>query len=134
MIVNGDLLWRRTEATTGANHYGVAVWMPNGLYVIHRQRNNYGVVETLDDFLMGFRLRGSERTPISHSSTKSLIYKFDNWFAGEFDILRNNCEQYAYRFATVYNHSPDTSRRTLFAISLIITLVIYFFYNQNPLK
>lgn len=131
MIVNGDIIWRRTEASSGANHYGIAVWMPQGLHVIHRQRANDGVVEPIDKFLMGFRLRGSESTPLTHSTTPDLLKRFDNWYAGEFDLLTNNCEQYAYRFAGVSEYSPDTSRRFLFLISLIITLVVYFLTTKS---
>jgi len=131
MITNGNIVWRRTEASSSANHYGIAVWMPEGLYVIHRQRSNDGVVEPIDKFLKGFKLRGSEKTPLSNRTTPELLKKFDNWNAGEFDLLTNNCEQYAYRFAGISNHSPDTTRRFLFLTSLIITLVVYFLTSKS---
>ena len=131
MIANGDILWRRTEASSGANHYGIAVWLPKGLHIIHRQKTNHGVVEPLDKFLMDFPLRGSKPTPISQSTTPDLIKRFDSWVAGPFDLLTNNCEQYAYRFAKMSNHSPDTNRRTLFLIALSVTLIVYFLTSKT---
>lgn len=126
MISNGDLLWRRTEASTGANHYGIAVWLPRGLHVIHRQKANDGVVEPMDKFLKGFQLRGSKRTPLSESSTSSLVQRFDNWLAGKFELATNNCEHYAYRFAGLRQYAPDTTRRTYFIIAITITLIVLY--------
>lgn len=130
MIDNGDLVWRRTQRSQFANHYGIAVWLPGGLHVIHRQRENYGVVEPMEKFLLGFNLRGSKPTPISGMSNTDLVKRFDDWDAGEFNIRFNNCEQYAYRFAKLPNHSPDTDRRSKFLIALFVTLVVYYIINK----
>lgn len=123
-IRNGDLLWRRTEDSPLASHYGIAVHLPNGLHVMHRQRANGGVVEPLDRFLLGYPLRGSRPTKLTDTDTPDLLARFYAMQAGEFNIVTNNCEQWAYRYLGELPTFTDTDLRVLAGIG-IITFIIY---------
>jgi hypothetical protein len=91
-ITNGDLLWRRTEDSPLGNHYGIAVHLPAGLHVMHRQRHNGGVVQPLDVFLLGHPLRGQKPTRLTGQPADVLLARFERLNSGEFNIITNNCE------------------------------------------
>jgi hypothetical protein len=127
-IRNGDLVWRRTEDSPLADHYGIAVHTDSGLQVMHRQRNNGGVLQPLDSFLMGFPLRGYRSTHLSNTDTDLLLARFNSMTPGEFDILLNNCEQWTLRYLGTPNALSDTDIFVLLAI-VVAVFTIYMTYG-----
>ena len=124
-IRNGDLVWRRTEDSRFANHYGIAVHLPDGLHVMHRQRHNGGVIEPLDVFLLGHRLRGSRPTKLTGRTPLELELRFAGTRAGDFNILTNNCEHWAYRYLEDRPTLTDTDMRVLLGIALVCAFAIW---------
>jgi hypothetical protein len=124
----GDLIHRKTNANDFGNHYGVAVVWPDGrVDVIHRQKHNNGVMEPLDAFLMGHPLLRSRPTPLTGAPPEQLVRRFHTFDAGEYNMLTNNCEHYAYRFSNRDYLLSDTDRRVLAVITFIAFMAIFTF-------
>lgn len=128
LMRTGDLIHRRTERSYYGNHYGVAVVWPDGrVDVVHRQKHNHGVIEPLEAFLKGFPLLRARPTPLSGAPAEQVVRRFNSFDAGEYDMLLNNCEHYAYAFS---GHRPvlsDTDRRVLAIIALIAFISLFTF-------
>lgn len=122
-IQNGDLVWRRTDASPLASHYGIAVHRPDGLHVMHRQRHNGGVVQPMQTFLLGHPLRGSRSTRLTGQSTETLLERFERTSSGRFDIIANNCEQWAYRYIGELPTFTQTDLRMLAGIIAIVATI-----------
>jgi hypothetical protein len=124
----GDLIHRRTERSLYGNHYGVAVVWPDGrIDVIHRQKHNHGVMEPIEKFLKGYQLMRSRPTPLTGAPPEQVERKFRNWDAGEYDMLLNNCEHYAYRFSGYDPWLTDTDRRVLAILVFMAALALWKF-------
>jgi hypothetical protein len=124
----GDLIHRRTERDANGNHYGVAIVWPDGrVDVVHRQKGNNGVIQPLETFLKGFPLLRSNRTPLTGSPPEQLVRRFNQFEPGEYNLITNNCEHYAYRFSGYNPKLTDTDRRILaiiiFAAVIAITII-----------
>lgn len=117
---SGDIVYRPMNGVPGFRHYGVliAIGGENDLVAHHDERGP--VITTLDDFLGDKTLSGYSPSKLSGQSNDYILDRFERMNSEEFNVLTNNCESWAFKFAKKEYKQMEIFKAGVYALAAIM--------------
>jgi hypothetical protein len=125
-VTNGDIIWRTKRKNPLFNHYGVVInaLLPDPLIAHHSSITGTSIVP-LSVFLRNYPMKGSSTTPISGTPTAALLVMYNTNEHGAFDLLGNNCEMWAHRFAKMGNRYNEPMKVVMVVVLVAVVWLLY---------
>lgn len=104
------------------HHYGVAIDIGGENWLVAHHDERGPVITTMDDFLHDIPMKGSVKSALTGKSVDHILDRFERMNKAEFDILTNNCEKWAFKFAKKDYRAKELSTGALYLVLLLIGL------------
>lgn len=121
-LQNGDVIWREMRGNPLLNHYGILVDTSVSIPLVAHHTDGGASIVSLDRFLGYSKLRGSETTPISGSTSAEMLAHFADRSNEEFNIIFNNCEAWARKMSKNGTRMQEIGKAILYLVAVVLVL------------